>query len=395
MKKNMEVTLSSLVKLEPVKQEALSLIESCEKHGVELVSYQGQEMQVQEAVLEQLAAFGGSKQADGMLAELEEKNAKVTRAEKALRNAIEQFHEERGRVTELSAKKVVYESLAHDEKQSLQTLNGNAEMLEKRAGEQAVTAGQASNDGRVVYHGWWWWSYVSVYDNRGDLEQERARKLRQYAQEAKNDVRNQQDKMKAAAETAAVTGSALEKAKLKCDDWEKQIETLAADHQAAKDELRKFEQRLEAHRESFGGISLKDIASLKQHLQELPKLLGAQGMQNGGMFAAMKGALLGHELVIDQMRSFLTCTDDGCVKSALAMLRPTIVQAIADATFFAKEMAPLKQRIETQISALPGPDVAPQSLAQNAAEKAGDAQSRSTPPHPESTVSLQEDDDLW
>merc|ERR1712151_1131331 len=101
----------------------------------------------------------------------------------------------------------------------------------------------------------------------------------------------------------------------------------------------------------------------------------------------MKGALLGHECLLNRMRDVLKIQDDVAAIYAARALQPSIKKAIQDATFFAAEMGPLKDHIDQQMQQIQKTGTAaPLAIAAPTAETMPTAPA-------EPMVSMADDDD--
>lgn len=392
LKVTMQSTLDNLTKLETARKDGLDTVLICEKKGDELVMFKGENMKVQHAVMHQIGLLGGTHQGEAFLDDLQKANEKVTKCQTDLKGLVEEFQAAEADACEQSCKLTVYDTIANNTQKSMAEMNNTADSLQSNAVSAAQEAGRTNNTSYSYRH-----TFLGITvaryehrDNAGDRAAERARKLKQYAADAKQDLATQQDRAQAAAGISAETKAKLEKAKARSSDLRKKITEQEKACEQAKSELKALEEKIDSHRKEFGGMSIKHIASLRHHMQQFPALLGGQGMANSGMFAAMKGALQGHEFLLNSMRNVLKIQDDAGAVYAARALQPVIKKAIQDATFFALEMGPLKDHIDQQMQRVQKTDTAaPLAIAAPAAE--------TMPATPaEHMVSMaDDDDDLW
>eukprot|EP00439_Symbiodinium_sp_Y106_P052826 s5449_g7.t1 len=62
----------------------------------------------------------------------------------------------------------------------------------------------------------------------------------------------------------------------------------------ARANLANFKKQCRELKEQFGGLDLHQIGCLRDHMQKFPELLGAQGMEDHGMFEAARATRESH-----------------------------------------------------------------------------------------------------
>ena len=356
MKKNFRATTKNLKMLTEYRAAAQKKIDDCKGLANQMVKWHGQEQKMQHAVMELIGNFGGGAQCEALLDELQKHSAELTAAQEEERKAAEVVAELTGKKEELRCKTLVYESIAADEKGSLSRLQERAAEADKVASERSTEAAETFN---IAYKkrsfplGRW---YIDWVDNRGDVAKWRAERFKSIAKEAREGLGDQtQMTQKAAAEAAAAKGR-LTTVEEQLSLARQTLEHAAEKTVEARASLASLKQQCRELREKFGGLDLQQIGSLRDHMQKFPELLGAQGMEDHGMFASMEGALKQHERLVNRMEEFLDEEDEQECKCILDSLRPVICGAINDAQFFAGQLKPLQDEIVTRMKALPPPD---------------------------------------
>lgn len=394
LKKNFRATMKNLNMLADYRRDADATIQECEKYANQMVRWHGHEEKMQHAVMEVVAQFGGSAQCQALIEDLQRCNAVLAKAQELESRAAGELSQLRGAKENLQLEALVYDSIAANEKGSLDKLQRRAQEMDTAAAEKAEAAASTFNIAHKRRH-WLWGTWKTDWvDNTGDVAAWRAERFKQISQGARGSEEDQQARVKrATAEAAKLKGRLVEAAgnvEQAEKEWSRAVEGAAK----AREELRQTKGRAAELRHQFGNIDLHHIASLRDHMQKFPELLGAQGMEDTGMFASMKGALKQHQRLCDRMQIFLEEEDDHECKTLLNSLKPQISQAIRDSHFFSATMAPLRDEVDRSLRAVkdsPPPAIGcapavPQSLP---ASSAGGEDSVA--------VSLKDDDEdeLW
>jgi len=362
MKKNFRATLENLRLMAEYRKEAEDTIKTCEDYANTCIQWHGQELKVQHAVMELLRKYGGSAECEALIDDIRKCTETLTKAQENASKAFKRVAELRGSQEEAECQALVLESIANNEKGSLATLMQRAEEADKDAAKKQTEAASTFNVAyKVRKHGFFssWW-VTDWVDNKGDVARWRAERLKDYAKQAKDAESDQQERAKKAAKVAAEVKNKLTVIAEELQEAEKHFEEKDEEVQKAKEALLEVRGRSDALRKDFGNISLSHIAALRDHMQKFPELLGAQGMEDSGMFASMKGALLQHQRLCKRMQLFLEEPDDAQCKHMMKDLTPAISQAIADAQFFSKRMEPLKNKMDACLQQMPAPQALPQ-----------------------------------
>ena len=397
MKKNFRATTKNLKMLTEYRKSAQTKIEECKSLANQMVKWHGQEQKMQHAVMELLGKFGGSAQCEAMLAELDKRSAELTAAQEEEKKAAEAVSEFSGKKEELHCKKLVYESIAANEKGSLSVLQDRAAEADKEAAKKTAEAADTFNIEYKYRRGWgsrgrWYTDWV---DNKGDVAKWRAERFKIIAKAAKEDRGDQKQMMQAAAEEAAVAKGEFIKMEGQLSQAQLALGHAVQKTHDARQSLLELKTQCQELRKQFGGLDLHQIGCLRDHMQKFPELLGAQGMEDHGMFATMEGALKQHERLVNRMEEFLAEDDDQECKRLLDSLRPTISKAINDAQFFAGQLKPLQDEIVSRMKALPPPDVDWTPAGPSQQEEASSEASASNDDWKVLTLTEEEQDSLW
>ena len=349
MKKNFRATTKNLNMLTEYRKAAQKKIEECKSFANQMVKWHGQEQKMQHAVMELLGKFGGAAQCEALLTELNRRSADLTAAQEHELRAAESVAELSGKKEELHCKKLVYESIAANEKGSLSVLQERAAESDRTAAQKTAEAAQTLN---IAYKKRSWrhpgqW-YTDWVDNRGDVAKWRAERFKLIAKSAREELGSQKQMLQAATDEAAAASGEFIKVERQLEVAKETLARAAEQTNNARVNLLKLKQTCQELREKFGGLDLQQIGSLRDHMQKFPELLGAQGMEDHGMFASMEGALKQHERLVNRMEEFLDEDDDQECMRLLDSLRPVICKAIDDAQFFSGQLKPLQDEIVTR-----------------------------------------------
>ncbi|CAE7213404.1 unnamed protein product [Symbiodinium natans] len=356
MKKNFRATTKNLKMLTEYRVSAQKKIEECKSFANQMVKWHGQEQKMQHAVMELLGQFGGSAQCESLLAELDKRSGELTAAQAEEMKAAEAVAELSGKREELHCKKLVYESIAANEKGSLSLLQERAAEVDRMASQKTVEAAETMNIEYMKrsWRGGRW--YTDWVDNRGDVAKWRAERFKSIAKAARQDLGSQKQNLQTATEEAAAAKGEFIKVEGQLNLARETLAHAAQKTRCARQSLAELKTQCQELRDKFGGLDLQQIGSLRDHMQRFPELLGAQGMEDHGMFASMEGALKQHERLVNRMEEFLSEEDDQECSRILESLRSTICKAIDDAQFFDEQLKPLQDEIVTKMKALPPPD---------------------------------------
>lgn len=391
MKKNFSATSKNLQKLATYREKAGKLIEKCEGQANQMVQWRGSEEQVQKAVMEVIAKFGGSAECKAIINDLDRLNKELAAAQEDEKKAAMLLFQQQGEKQEAQCKSIVFEGIASNAKSSMEACQKRAEELDKESAKLAKEACDTFN----TYKRSWFFGLKYDENNDGDVAKWRADRFKEVAREAKEQESDQEERSKKAASEAAKLKGQLTKLDAEIIELQKDLDEKVKKTEETKAQLNGVKKNAQELRESFGNIDLHHVASLRDHMQKIPALLGAQGMQDSAMFSCMSGALLQHERLCDRIQEFLSEVDDEECVRMLETLTPMISQAISDALFFSSNMAPLQNDIEKCINALPQPEQQSTETPQIMAAPVG-----SVPPSGDGqlkTVSMADDDDdgLW
>jgi len=399
MKKNFRATVKNLSMLADYRKEAEETIKDCEKHANQMVKWgHGDEQKLQHAAMELVGKFGGSAQCRALLDDLAQCNQSLKEAQKQEQDAVEKVADLKGNQQDLLCKNLVYESIAANEKGSLQELQSRARVLDDEAAEKAKQASETFNIAhkkRTLFGLGSW--YTDWIDNKGDVARWRADRFKAIAKEAKEQEGDQQQRAKKAATDAAAIKRELAQVNQGLEHAQKTLEHAARKVAEARAELNQKRAKAQELRHQFGNLDLHHIASLRDHMQAFPELLGAQGNEDQSMFASMKGALKQHQRLCDRMQEFLDEDDDRECQFLLDSLKPTILQAIEDSHFFSDTMAVLKDSVDNNTKGIK--DKSPPKItllpidasSQPMPEKSKDSDEGFTLVN----LSTEDDDDLW
>lgn len=347
LQKNAKATMLNLNDFRGRLDDCLAVVARLEESATAVKRFNGQEMTLQDACMEQLATFGGTKELEARLKDHLMAMQKVTNTQREMLRIAGLLHDAEGKIPELSAKFAVLDSICNNEKRTMNQMTESAKSLEDEAKKKAEAAGHAMNQHTVrKVCGITVWEYK---DNKGDAEKERARKLREYAKEALQDSSTQQEKVKKATDQAASVKGELQRTAQEKDMLVKQLGEAEAAYQLAKSELQEVERKDKEERERFGGMSLKHIAELRHHMQEFPGLLAPQTANDRAMFTTMRGHLESHKAVMNRMQIFLDCKTHEEAVAALKAVRPAIKNAMEQAAFYEGELGGLKCKIENDL----------------------------------------------
>eukprot|EP00931_Biecheleriopsis_adriatica_P047571 TRINITY_DN2742_c0_g1_i1.p1 TRINITY_DN2742_c0_g1~~TRINITY_DN2742_c0_g1_i1.p1 ORF type:complete len:507 (-),score=128.15 TRINITY_DN2742_c0_g1_i1:197-1717(-) len=337
-------------------------IKTCEDYAKMCIQWHGREFNVQHAVMELFQKSGGSAGCEA-IEEIRKCTEALTKAQENASKAFKRVAELRGSQEEAECQALVLESIANNEKGSQATLVHRAEEADQNAANNSMEADSIFNMAyKVRKHGFLSsWYETDWVGNKDNVASWRAERFVYYAEQAKGAESEQQEQCAdKAAKAVAEVKKELAMLKAQSQNAEQYLQEKDDKVRRAKMNLLDMRKRSDALSEAFGIISSFHIAALRDHMQKFPELLGAQGMEDSGMFASMKGALLQHQRLCKRMQLFLEEPDDAQCKYMLKDLTPAISQAIADAQFFSKRMEPLKNKMDACLQQMPAPQALPQ-----------------------------------
>ncbi|CAK9103748.1 Uncharacterized protein SCF082_LOCUS48449 [Durusdinium trenchii] len=353
MKKNFRATIKNLMMLTEYRKAAQEKIDECKSFANQMVIWKGQEHKMQHAVMELLGNFGGGEQCKALLRDLDTRSKDLSAALEEEKKVANQVAELSGKREELHCKFLVYDSIAANETGSLTTLQERAKKADEIAAQKEVDAAETMESTRWGRLGRWFMEWT---DSKVDVAAWRAERFRSIAKAAKQALGDQQSLTQMAAQEAGVVKGELTTVEVKLKGAKEKLKEAAQATTDARIQLRELKARCQELRKTFGGLDLQQIGSLRDHMQNFPELLGAQGMEDHGMFASMEGALKQHERLVNRMETFLEEEDDQECIRILNSLRSVICKAIDDAQFFAERLKPLQDKIVARMNALPLPD---------------------------------------
>ncbi len=350
VKANFRATLKNLESLGAQRELAKHEIEKLKGKAHQMVNWQGQEKTMHEAVNKIVEKFGGSAQCEAYIKELQDKQEALTKAQDEERIAAQKLSEIEGRQDELQCQLIVYESIANSESVQLQTLQDRAKKLDdeatQRSKEAATTLNIAYKKRKLCGFGEWYTDWV---DNKGDCAKWRAERFKAIARNAREEEGDQATRAKKANDEMADIKGKLTAVQKEMDHVWKVVGAALQTTAAAEEALKETQEKAKALRHEHGGLTLDQIAALRDHMQKFPELLGARGMRDQSMFAAMEGEMQYHKNLCERLSEFLKEDDDVACQHMMLSLRPQIARAIEHSKFFSAELGPLKNKIDRQI----------------------------------------------
>eukprot|EP00435_Cladocopium_sp_Y103_P000335 s2191_g1.t1 len=337
-----EATRENILSMEEDRNELKKMIDECKKLATKKVFLDG-EAQIQHAVMQVIAQFGGSEQCQAFLKRLEADQAAIDRIEKDIKKAQKDWIDINGKVQALQVKSVFLENMSEEHQASLKELARRAEELDNEATAKAKEAALLGLQDSGCFG--------SVFGGGGKKQwrKERLKELKELAKEEKEKKGDQEQVAEGAVEKAATIKGELTTAGKELEAEQKTLEDLAKKLEEAKKQLQETTDLCKALSEQFGHLDLHQIPSLQNQLQEFPELLGAAGAQESGMFACMDGAMKKHKMFCVRFQHLLDEDDDCECKKLLGSLHGEIDAAIESSQFMTGKMESFAKEISERM----------------------------------------------